>query len=119
MARSKRTSAALEQARARAAGLASISPTLDLGAPRTLAGLNNKIANLQAKLDAYNNLLATADQALDEIEGLEKELAEASNLMLLAVAARYGKDGREYEAAGGVRTSERKKPTRRTEKDKG
>jgi hypothetical protein len=33
--------------------------------------------------------------------------------MLIAVAAKYGKDSYEYEMAGGIRKSERKRPTRR------
>jgi hypothetical protein len=32
--------------------------------------------------------------------------------MLAGVAAKYGKDSDEYEKAGGVRKSERKRPTR-------
>ena len=32
--------------------------------------------------------------------------------MLTGVGVKYGKDSNEYEKAGGVRTSERKKPVR-------
>jgi len=38
---------------------------------------------------------------------------ELSEDMLLAVAAKFGKDSPEYEMAGGVRRSERKRPTRK------
>lgn len=37
-----------------------------------------------------------------------------SERMLAGVAARYGKDSSQYEQAGGVRKSERKRPTRKT-----
>ena len=42
-----------------------------------------------------------------------KSVAEYSNRMLSGVATRFGKDSNEYEAAGGVRKSERKKPQRK------
>ena len=52
MPRSKRSSKVIEQARQRAAGLASISATLDLGNGRTLKAFNADIDDAQEKLDA-------------------------------------------------------------------
>ncbi|MEO1590464.1 MAG: hypothetical protein AAFU71_04125 [Cyanobacteria bacterium J06632_22] len=42
----------------------------------------------------------------------EKTLSEYSERILLAVAVKYGKNSDEYERIGGVRTSDRKRPTR-------
>ncbi len=43
------------------------------------------------------------------------ELA-VSERMLIAVAAKYGKDSYEHEMAGGIRKSERKRPTRKADR---
>ena len=43
----------------------------------------------------------------------EKTLMALSEKMLLGVAFEYGKDSAEYEMAGGVRKSQRKRPVRR------
>ncbi len=44
----------------------------------------------------------------------EKVLMAFSEKMLLGVAFEYGKDSFEYEMAGGVRKSQRKRPVRKT-----
>ena len=112
MARQKRKSIVLTNAQKRAASLASISPSLNLENGLTLVAFNQAIAQTQAKLDAYNTLLSSVDSAVDSLEADEKELAVLSNRMLMGVASKYGKDSNEYEMAGGVRMSERKKPIR-------
>ncbi len=112
MARRKRTSSVVEQARERAKNLGAISPTLDLGNGDTVATFAAKIDAVQSQLDAYNDLLTQADTALNDLTTAEETLSEESNRVLLGVAAKYGKNSNEYEAAGGVRTSERKKPVR-------
>ena len=43
----------------------------------------------------------------------QRDIRALSERMLIAVAAKYGKDSYEYEMAGGIRKSERKRPTRR------
>lgn len=122
MGRLKRTSAVAEKAASRAAGMASISATLDLGNGLTLAAYNTAIEAISkpgtGKLAAYNAALAVTDQLLNELEAAEKSLGKLSETMLLAVAVKYGKDSSEYEKAGGVRTSERKTPVRKPKVDK-
>ena len=51
---------------------------------------------------AYNNFLAE-----------EASLRDLSERMLAGVAAVYGKNSDQYEQAGGVRKSERKRPVRK------
>ena len=58
-------------------------------------------------------MLSTVDRAIASVEAAEAEVKNLSELMLLGVATKYGKDSYEYEMAGGVRKSERKRPTRK------
>lgn len=69
---------------------------------------------MQAKLDAYNGLLNEIDALNNDILAGEKALGALSERMLDGVGVKFGKDSNEYEQAGGVRKSERKKPTRKT-----
>lgn len=109
MGRLKRDSKVLGTLAKRISGLSGIAPNLDLGAGVTIAAMQKGQTELQAKLDKYNALLAKADVALNDVLALEKRLGELASRALSGVAARYGKDSNEYELAGGVRMSERKK----------
>ena len=114
MARMKRTSPAADKAVTRAAALASISPTLDLGNGLTLAAYNAAIAAINApntgKLAVYNATLSSLDAQLSDLEAAEKALNTMSDSMLAGTGVKFGKDSDQYEQAGGVRTSARKKP---------
>lgn len=99
----------LERAEVRAAGLAAIDPDLDLGDGRTLSHLNEQIAQLQAQINTYNTALAEIDTIRSSIQDREKKLSDLSAQMLLGVAFQYGKDSPEYQMAGGVRSSDRKR----------
>lgn len=113
MARLKSSSTVIEKAQTRLASLSSIDPALDLGSSLTLAAYRAAIQDAQAKLEAYNNLLSQADEALNALNAAEKEMRSLSERMLAGAAARFGKDSDEYEMAGGVRKSERKRPMRK------
>jgi 16S rRNA C1402 N4-methylase RsmH len=56
-----------------------------------------------------------ADAAQQALEEAEKELNTISKRMLAAIAFNYGDDSMEYSMAGGVRTSDRKRPARKGE----
>ncbi|HIK46368.1 MAG TPA: hypothetical protein IGR64_16030 [Leptolyngbyaceae cyanobacterium M65_K2018_010] len=116
MPRQKRSSIALEKAERRAAALKSINPGLDLGGGLTLDSYQLEIEQLRAQLNTYNESLSFVDRALSTVRDTEKQIGALSERMLIAVAARYGKDSYEYEMAGGIRKSERKRPTRRASK---
>ena len=111
MAFKKRVSPTLIKATTRANKLAEIKPDLAIGS-MTLANYQARVKAAQTALDHYNGLLTQADLASDQFDDLEKELKDLSERMLTGVATEYGKDSAEYEAAGGVRKSERKKPAR-------
>jgi uncharacterized protein YukE len=103
MARPKRTSRALNKAELRAAGMHSIAPTLDLGHGLTVEGFKEAMDSLRQDLRVYNTLLAQLDQVTALIQAKERDLNRLSERMLAAVAARYGRDSLEYQAAGGTK----------------
>ena len=112
MARTKRSSKAIDGAEVRINGLKSISPTLDLGGGLTVVAYEQAIDDTQALLDDYNQTLSSVDEKLNNLIAAENNLKDQSARMLSGVAARYGTDSDEYEKAGGVRRSERRRPTR-------
>jgi hypothetical protein len=113
MAFKRRVSPTLVKATTRANKLSEIRPDLVLSSSMTLANYQVKVKTAQAALDHYNGLLTQADLESDQFDDLEKELKDLSERMLTGVATEFGKDSPEYEAAGGVRKSERKKPVRK------
>lgn len=110
MSRLKKTSAVIEKALQRMAGIKSISPTENLGNGMTVAALQQEINDASNALEAYNTLLSKVDDALNRFEELENKLNDTTVRMLEAVSVKYGRDSTEYEMAGGTRLSERKKP---------
>lgn len=113
----KKTSKTVEAARVRLAGLKSIDPALDLGNGVTAAIYESKIVGTETDLSKYNTTLSQADEDQNKFEMSEKDLKDYHERILLAVAAKYGKDSNEYEKAGGTKKSEKKKPTKDKNKD--
>ncbi|NET84686.1 MAG: hypothetical protein F6J94_23040 [Moorea sp. SIO1F2] len=114
MARLKRSSRKLMNAERRLASLKSINARLDLGNGMTIQQLEASIQSVREKLENYNTMLSTIDGAYNNLLEAEEVLTDISEKMLLAVAVKYGKNSFEYEMAGGVRKSERKRRIRRT-----
>jgi len=112
MARQKRGSRVLEKAQVRLDGLQAIDPKLGSGG-FTVSGYQKKIQALRTEISQYNTALANVDELTNRVQQSEKELAEYSSRMLLAVASVYGLNSSEYEKAGGKRKSERKRGSRR------
>ncbi|MEL6381202.1 MAG: hypothetical protein AAFQ89_01765 [Cyanobacteria bacterium J06626_18] len=115
MPRQKKTSRVLTQAEKRLASIQSIEADLDLGNGITVAGYHRTMDTLRQKLNAYNELLSLADQAANAIKMAELDTRDYSERILLGVAMKYGKNSDEYEMAGGVRKSERKRPVRKVQ----
>ncbi|MEL6263927.1 MAG: hypothetical protein AAFS06_17085 [Cyanobacteria bacterium J06631_12] len=113
MPRQKRGSRTLEKAQRRLDGIKLISEKLDLGSGYTTANYGKRTAELRKLLSEYNQMLSQADALQSSVEDAERELADFSDHMLICVAAKFGKNSTQYEMAGGVRKSERKRPTRR------
>ena len=111
MARLRRSSQILEAARQRLAGLKSITPTPDFGTALTLAAFETIITGFGTKLENYNRQVAALDDLQNSLGADEDALNDMHKRMLSATEATYGPDSSEYEAAGGTRLSERKRPT--------
>jgi hypothetical protein len=110
----KRTSRVLENAELRSAGLKAIDLNLDFGDTCSLTNLIQQMDELRAKIDAHNTAVIAIDSCKTQIEQLEQSLSNLCEKLLIGVAFKYGKDSREYEMAGGVRTSERIRKSRAT-----
>jgi hypothetical protein len=113
MARLKKSSAVLETARRRLAGLKSFKTPPDFGPNLTVPGYEAKANSVAAKLEAYNQALAMSDQLQNEFKAEEAELNDLNRRYLSAGEAHFGPDSSEYEMLGGTRKSERKRPTRK------
>lgn len=113
MARQKRGSRSLDKAQRRLSSIRSINPKLTLDGGITAADYEKRIAELRNQLDAYNTTLSTVDDLYNKVKLTEKELSEYSERVLIGVAAKYGKNSSQYEMAGGVKKSDRKRPTRK------
>lgn len=113
MARKKRNPRIIEKAQNRLSGIQAIDEKLELGPTLSALQYDKYISALRSKVNRYNRMLSDVDQLQSEIDEAERFLADYSEQMLAGVIAKFGKDSLEYEKAGGVRKSERKRPTRR------
>ena len=115
MAFIQRESAELAAATKRLNGLTAIDPTgqLDLGNGHTIPAYQNQMKEVETRLETYNTARKVLDSLKNEFDAAEKALGKESSAMLTAVGLKYTKDSIQYEQAGGVRTSERKKPARK------
>lgn len=113
MARQKRSSRILEKAKSRLTGVQSIDEKLAINKKLTAQAYSAHINALSDKLSAYNKALADADALQIEVDKAEDFLADYSEEMLMGVGAEFGKNSAEYERAGGVRKSDRKRPARK------
>ncbi len=113
MARSKKTSPILESAQTRLAALSSIDPKPSLGTGLGIDDYSAKITSTRQALDTYNTLLSQVDGAYNDFLAEQQSLRDLSERMLAGVGAVYGRDSDQYEQAGGVRKSERKRPVRK------
>jgi uncharacterized protein YukE len=113
MARLKKITSHYDAAVTRLAAMKSIDEKLDLGNGLTVEAYEKSIDALRDKINAYNTMLSELDRQLSEINESEKALQDYSDRMLTGVAAKYGKNSNEYEQAGGVKKSNRKRSPRK------
>ena len=103
-----------EKAKTRVAGVKSISPTLDLGNGITVVGYEAVIDSVDTKISAYNTHLSIVDDLYNGCIAELQILKDWNEKILLGVKSKFGANSSEYEMAGGVRKSERKKPKKST-----
>ena len=113
MARTKRGSAVLETARQRLSGLKSITPKPNFGPALDIDRFEQEINDLSTNLDKYNETINLLDRLQNELEEEEARIKDKTKRMLAATGALYGPNSSEYEAVGGTRTSERKRPSKK------
>jgi len=116
MARRKRTSSqTLEKARHILAGLKQITPTPEFGPELTEALFEAEINGYTHDLEAFNGGLADLDDQQNRLDGREQRLSDFSQRIQAAVKALYGPDSSQFEVIGGVRRSDRKRRTRKSD----
>lgn len=113
MARQKKLSEIVERAEQRLTALRAIDPELDLGGGLNLPAFESRVSAARGSLNQYNSLLTQVDAAYNQFQADEASVNEISQRLLAGIGARFGKDSTEYEQAGGTRSSERKKYTRK------
>jgi hypothetical protein len=99
----------LEKGRKRLAGIKSIDPVLDLGNNITVANYEEAIGKMNDNLAAYNTALSTVDDLYNVCIAQQDILKDWNERVLSGVATKFGKNSSQYEMAGGVKKSERKK----------
>src|SRR5712692_7120572 len=87
MARKRRTSAVLEIARQRLAGLKTIKPAPDFGGDLSVAGGQAVITDCAGELDSYNQNTAALDEQQILVDTKEEATADWSKRLLSAGAA--------------------------------
>jgi len=112
MATQQRESAEHAAAIKRMNGLKAIDPTgkLDLGNGNTIASYQDQMDVVNTNLETYNKARKALDALKNTLDASEKMLGKKSSAMLTGVGQKFTKDSNEYEQAGGVRESDRKKP---------
>jgi hypothetical protein len=95
-------------------GRNAITKPIDFGANLTKAEFQAKATAFEARLTAYNLKSAELDDEQNGIDEDERELAQYNKRILSAGEASFGSDSSEYELLGGTRTSERKRPARKS-----
>ena len=101
----------LEKGTTRLASVKSIDATLDLGNGITAANYETQVNLLRTKLGKYNTALSTIDDLYNDCIAQIDVVRDWNDRVLTGVATRYGKNSSQYEMAGGVKKSERKKGT--------
>jgi hypothetical protein len=101
----------LDKGNTRLASVKSIDPVIDLGNGITAANYEIQITLLRTKLAKYNTALSTIDDLYNECITQIDVVRDWNDRVLTGVATKYGKNSSQYEMAGGVKKSERKKQT--------
>ncbi|NJR40935.1 MAG: hypothetical protein HC781_21470 [Leptolyngbyaceae cyanobacterium CSU_1_4] len=110
MPRQKRNSQIIEKAQRRLEALRSVDPFLNFGNNLSVSAYMEYIEQGQQAIAKYNTLLSMVDEAQQDVEEFEQQIADISTRLLQSVGARYGKQSVEYMKAGGRPRSAKRKP---------
>ena len=104
----------LDKARTRLSGVKSIDPALDLGNGISVDNYQREVTVMTGNLEEYNKALSIVDNLYNVCVAQLDVIKDWNERVLAGVASKYGKNSSEYEMAGGVKKSERKKYIRKT-----
>ena len=103
----------LDKGITRLASVKSIDPVIDLGNGITAVNYETQINLLRTRLSKYNTALSAIDDlyngCIDQIDVVR----DWNDRVLTGVATKYGKNSSQYEMAGGVKKTERKKSSKK------
>ena len=108
-----RKSKVIAEAEALIAALRPLESKLDFGKSLTLQAYIAKTDATRGFLANLNTLIAQLETARNAFTTSEDELGDLSRRMRKGVLVQFGSDSSELESVGGVRTSDRKRPSRR------
>ena len=108
MDRKKRKSRIVDIANQRIKGIETFSPDLDFGNNKSLQNYKNLTQKVETAIKIYNQKMAEKNQAKQDLDLIQKELAGLNTEMLAGIKAVYGRDSKEYEKLGGTPYSKRK-----------
>ena len=103
----------LEKGTTRLAAVKSIDAALDLGNNITVANYETQVDLFRNKLATYTTALSTIDDLYNDCIAQETVLKDWNERVLTGVATKFGKNSSQYEMAGGVKKSERKKTVKK------
>jgi hypothetical protein len=103
----------LDKARTRLAGLKSIDAALDLGNDITLTVYEAEVVKTKEMIESYNVTLSTIDDLYNASLAQINVLKDLNERVLSGVLSKFGANSSQYEMAGGVRKSERKRPKKK------
>lgn len=103
----------LDKGRTRLAAIKSIDAALDLGNGLTIGNYQDEVGKTVDAVEIYNTTLSTIDDLYNAATAQVGRLRDMNERMLNGVASKYGTNSSQYEMAGGVKKSERKKPVRK------
>lgn len=90
-----------------------IKEDLDFGDGLSFDAFKALANEVREKQQQYNALLSEVDGIYNELLQIENELTEMSDHLLSSIKGRFGRNSSQYEKAGGVRLSERKRSKNR------
>jgi hypothetical protein len=108
-----RKSKIIAEAEALIAALRPLESKLDIGKNLTLQAYIAKTDATRGFLANVNTLIAQLETARNVFSTSEDELGDMSRRMRKGVLVQFGSDSSEFESVGGVRTSDRKRRSRR------
>jgi hypothetical protein len=106
----------LDKGKTRLSAIKSIDDKLDLANGITAVNYEEQVNLMISKVDKYNTALGTIDDLYNDCMDQKAILKDWNERVLTGVATKFGKKSSQYEMAGGVRKTERKKPTPKAKK---